>query len=394
MSDAFSSKVFEELNVSPQEALFPVSEGDAQSQQGDWRSKFPEFIGNSPKISKTLETVSKFAKSDGSVLIYGESGTGKELIASAIHRLSDRADQNFVALNCSAIPADLLESELFGHEKGAFTGADKKRHGKFEIANGGSIFLDEIGDMPLQLQAKLLRVIQEMEFTPVGSNVKKKINVRIIAATNIDLQEAISDTRFRLDLYYRLNVLPITLPPLRDRKSDTPLLLNFFLDQVNRKRADKYQCWFSADSMQFLSEYDWPGNIRQLQNVIERLVVFKVSGCIEIDDIPEDLKITPNNSNSKEQSTSFASERIASTPLGKAIYPANYSNSNHSQLPNEGLDLTKYVENIENNLILQALARTGNNKQRAAKLLGLNRTTLVERIKKRRITVHNDPQND
>lgn len=392
MTDS-SSKLFEDQTLSAQDALFPEVPSTPKPVEGNWREMFSEFVGSSPKINKTLETISKYAKSDGAVLISGESGTGKELVASAIHRLSNRSSGNFVALNCSAIPADLLESELFGHTKGAFTGADRNRQGKFELANGGSLFLDEIGDMPMQLQAKLLRVIQEMEFTPVGSNIKKKINVRIIAATNINLQDAIEQQRFRLDLYYRLNVLPIKIPPLKERVSDTPLLLEHFLKQVNFKRPADSQCWFSADAMQALSQYDWPGNIRQLQNVVERMVVFKVSGCMHTDDIPEDIKdhLSSNQSSDGQEIQTF--RNTAASPLGRSIaYPTNFGNI--KELPENGINLTKYIEDIENNLIIQALEKTNNNKQQAAKLLGLNRTTLVERIKKRKISMLNNPSKE
>jgi len=215
-----------------------------------WRNSFPEIIGRSIPMMNVLETVSKVARSDSAVLIYGESGTGKELIAKALHRLSPRADKAFVAINCSAIPELLLESELFGYEKGAFTGADKRRAGKFEHASGGTIFLDEIGDMPAQLQAKLLRVLQEKRFTPIGSNESREADVRIIAATNVDLESAVKKQTFRLDLYYRLNVLPVQLPALRERSEDIPSLLEHFLEISNR--AGGGGCWFTPEAVDVL----------------------------------------------------------------------------------------------------------------------------------------------
>jgi transcriptional regulator with GAF, ATPase, and Fis domain len=363
--------------------------------QTSWRSQFPEIIGRSPLMCKALETVSKVARSSSSVLILGESGTGKELIASAIHRLSPRSHRNFVAINCSAIPEELLEAELFGHEKGSFTGADRKRIGKFEAANGGTIFLDEIGDMSHKLQAKLLRVLEEMQVMSVGSNEQKKIDVRVIAATNIDVELAIQNGSFRLDLYYRLNVLPIKLPALRERENDAILLLEHFAEASNRERLDHEPCWFAPDALKKLSTYTWPGNVRQLQNTVKRLVVLK-GGRIGVEDLPtEIIDYSPRNSPTPSRQDSL--------PQG-ASHPDGPNATNLSlelrkmvdscDLPDHGLDLTLYIENIENKLILQALERTNNNKQQAAKLLGLNRTTLVERIKKRKIQGLNAPSKE
>lgn len=351
---------------------------------------FPEIIHQSDKISRMLETVYKAARSQISVLIMGESGTGKELIASAIHRLSPRAHKAFVAINCSAIPENLLEAELFGHEKGAFTGADRKRIGHFGAANQGTLFLDEIGDMPLRLQAKLLRVLQEKQYTPLGSRQHELADLRIIAATNIDLEEAVQSQKFRLDLFYRLNVLPVKVPPLRERKEDIPLLLDHFTHINTQLNLCKNPIWFDQQTKEYLSEYQWPGNIRQLQNLVERLTILHDGGLLSIESLPEDFlceEIMKKNSFILNNIGSQYSEYHATSdekPSG-ALCELNVLKESISQLFSEGFHLGKYIQNIENKIILEALKLTKNNKNQAAKLLGLNRTTLVERIKKRRI---------
>lgn len=371
-----------------QDALLGNQARSASADE-NWRQSFPEIIGRSTAIQKVLETVSKVSRSDSAVLILGDSGTGKELIASAIHRLSPRSHKPFIAINCSAIPETLLESELFGHEKGAFTGADKRRIGQFEAANGGTIFLDEIGDMAPSLQAKLLRVLQDKQFTPLGSNSTKEADVRIVAATNKNLELAHKRGQFRLDLYYRLNVLPIVLPPLNERVDDVPLLLEHFIEVANRVQQVSTPCFLSNDLIKALCSYSWPGNIRQLINLVERLVVMKGGGKIDLEDLPEEL--------AEEIAKSGLMEKPSYTPpvhspvlaSQKVTYPTNFG-----QLPSQGLDLVSFIEGLENDLILQALERTGNNKNQAAKLLGLNRTTLVERIKKRKIQPLNAPSKE
>jgi len=356
-------------------------------QTGDWETLFPEIIGRSPAMLKALETVAKIAHSESAVLISGESGTGKELIASAIHRLSPRSSHPFIAINCSAIPENLLESELFGHERGAFTGADRRRLGRFDAASGGTLFLDEIGDMPLALQAKLLRVLQEKKFTPLGGNESRDADIRIVAATNIDLERAVKAGTFRLDLFYRLNVLPVTLPALRERNEDIPELVDHFLDLSNRMHGCETFSSLGEEAMQVLCAFEWPGNVRQLQNMIERLVVLKGGGEISRDDLPPELNhaapacVIP-------QVVSNATMPLAVRPVEapKPVVPASFG-----ELPREGIDLIKFIEDLENSMILQALERTGHNKNQAAKLLGLNRTTLVERIKKRGLVPLNAP---
>lgn len=365
---------------------------------------FPDIICRSKIMHDLLGNVYKIARSQSAVLILGESGTGKELIASAIHRLSPRASQCFMAINCSAIPETLLEAELFGYERGAFTGAERKRIGHFAAANNGSVFLDEIGDMPLSLQAKLLRVLQEKKFSPVGSREAVEADIRIIAATNVDLEKAVQHQNFRLDLYYRLNVLPIKIPPLRERKEDISLLLDYFIEQSNRLHPHNTPSWFDAEAKELLCNYDWPGNIRQLQNLVERLAIIQGGGRLGISALPSEftqqlctpsLKTPCVHSHRSErepecdrleayhsnleprataESASPAKEEVGPLPLAPELGPC---------LSLAGLDLTLYVERLENNLINQALKLTNNNKNQAAKLLGLNRTTLVERIKRR-----------
>ena len=244
-----------------------------------------QIVGNSPALESVLEQVQLVGPTDSTVLILGETGTGKELIARAVHGVSPRGGRPFVKLNCAAIPAELLESELFGHERGAFTGAVAQRVGRFEAANGGTLFLDEIGDMPLALQAKLLRVLQEQEFERLGSTVTRRANVRIVAATNQDLVTLVSHKEFRMDLYYRLNVFPVALPPLRDRVSDIPLLVRHFLEKYGA-RMSKQISGISDDSMDAFKRYPWPGNIRELQNFIERAVILTRGDVLDPPPLP------------------------------------------------------------------------------------------------------------
>jgi transcriptional regulator with PAS, ATPase and Fis domain len=338
----------------------------------DSLSLFPEVIAKSAQMHQVLQLVAKMAKTNGSVLILGESGTGKELIASAIHRLSLRSHHPFIAINCSAIPDELLESELFGHVKGAFTGADRNREGYFGTANQGTVFLDEIGDMSLRLQAKLLRVLQEKTYSPIGSNRVVEADVRIIAATNVDLEKAIKEQNFRLDLYYRLHVLPIQIPPLRERKDDIECLLHHFLDVANQVHRKEVPCWLSPEAMTALCHYDWPGNVRQLQNIVERLVIVKEGGEVKVHELPAECQLFQNRVYTES----------SPTPAFKAHFqhPIEFG-----ALPTEGINLAQMIEDLENRYIVEALQRTQNNKNQAARLLGLNRTTLVERLKKRKI---------
>ncbi len=315
--------------------------------------KFENIIGHSEAITEVFEMIEAVADSDSTVLITGESGTGKELVARAIHYNSGRANKLMVPVNCGAIPGELLESELFGHVKGAFTGAIANRQGRFEIASGGTIFLDEIGDMSPNLQVKILRVLQERRFESVGATKTTDVDVRVIAATNIDLDKAVIDKTFREDLFYRLNVIPIKIPALRERPSDIPILINHFIRQFNETKRRDIQ-GFNQDAMDLMLTYAWPGNVRELENLIERLVILKGRGIIEVRDLPERYQ---------QRNVAMNPEKIS--------------------VPDKGLDFNTAVDNFENALIMQALERTGWNRNKAASLLNLNRTTLVEKIKKK-----------
>src|SRR5207249_2010567 len=257
-------------------------ENVALREEIDKASMFEEIIGTSPVLQTVLSRVSKVAPTDSTVLVTGETGTGKELVARAIHKRSPRSSRAFVSVNCSAIPRDLIASELFGHEKGAFTGAVQRRLGRFELAEGGTIFLDEVGDLPAETQIALLRVLQEREFERVGGTEVLRADVRVISATNRDLQAAIADGAFRSDLYYRLNVFPIKLPPLRERKEDVPLLVNYFVGRY-AKRAGKKIKHIQKNALEVLREYSWPGNVRELQNVIERSLIIGETNEFSVD---------------------------------------------------------------------------------------------------------------
>ncbi len=319
---------------------------------------FGELICCSDSMMNISRTIVKVANSDSTVIVYGESGTGKELVARAIHLNSSRKNGKIIAVNCGAIPEELLESELFGHEKGAFTGAIRSRMGRFELAQGGTLFLDEIGDMSPSLQVKLLRVIQEKVFERVGGVKTIKADVRIISATNQDLDKAVKETRFREDLFYRINVIPIHLPPLRKRKTDIPLLTGHFLEKFNNINK-KTVTGLSEDAMHFFLSYSWPGNVRELQNLIERLVVTKETGMVTINDIPSRMFLSPHDETPGEVESEF---------------------------PEKGIDLNSAVEDFEKGLLQKALKKSFGVKSHAAKLLGINRTTLVEKLKRFGIT--------
>ncbi|HIF91952.1 MAG TPA: sigma-54-dependent Fis family transcriptional regulator [Myxococcales bacterium] len=323
------------------------------------RHKFDSIIGKSASLGRTLAIVERVADTESTVLITGESGTGKELVARALHYNSRRAERKLVTVNCGAIPEELLESELFGHVKGAFTNAVNHRDGRFTVAHRGTIFLDEIGDMSPNLQVKLLRVLQERTFEPVGSSKTIKVDVRIIAATHQDLPKLIREGRFREDLYYRLNVLPIEVPALRDRSGDLPLLIHHFLDVARLERGSRVD-GVTDEAMQRLIDYHWPGNVRELENLIERMTVLVELGEIQLEDLPAHIMAEPKIQGSAPR------------------------------VPSSGLDFNTVVGHFESDLIKQALEHTHWNKNRAAGLLGLNRTTLLEKIKKRGITPPED----
>lgn len=338
-----------------------VVEGGEQALQRRLRSvprgsSFCGIVSESLEMRGIFAMVDRVARTNSTVLILGESGTGKELIARAIHKLSGRSGR-LVPVNCGAIPEEILESELFGHEKGSFTGAVASKIGRFQLADEGTIFLDEIGEMSPKLQVKLLRVLQERKVEPVGSTRSIDVDVRVIAATNKDLREEVKAGRFREDLYYRLQVIPVELPPLRSRGRDVIALANHFLDracaQMNRNTLR-----LSPEAEMKLLAYDWPGNVRELENLVERLAVLTDGSVISVAALPEYIR-------------------------GEAATPSTRVIEVEETLPEEGIDFNAMVERFESNLIHQALARTGGNKKAAAKLLKLNRTTLVEKIKKK-----------
>ena len=314
-----------------------------------------QLIGASPRMGMARALIAKVAANDSTVLITGESGTGKELAARAIHNLSCRREQAFVPVNCGAIPEELLESELFGHVRGAFTGAVNGRLGRFQLANGGTLFLDEIGEMSPKLQVKLLRVLQEHECEPVGSDHAVQVDVRVVTATHRDLRLAVREGRFREDLFYRLNVLPLELPSLREREGDVALLIGYFLD-VQGRRKNKKILQVENTAMSALERYSWPGNVRELENLVERLVVLNDDGVIRPSDLPD--YILTNRVPQHQQTTQVA-------------------------LPSEGVDLDGVLEKIENGFIERALERARGNKTMAAELLRLNRTTFIERLRKK-----------
>ena len=315
---------------------------------------FEHILGQSPPVMELLETIKKVSGSPATVLLQGESGTGKELAAKAVHFNSHRADGPFIPVHCGAIPADLLESELFGHVQGAFTGALKDRVGRFQSAHGGTLFLDEISTMPQSLQVKLLRVLQERQFERVGSAKTIHCDVRVIAATNSDLEKEVKEKKFREDLFYRLNVIPIHIPPLRKRKEDIVLLLKAFISSMNKKHGYKIT-GVSSTAVQSLLAYPWPGNIRELENLVERLCVLKTKGRVELEDLPRRYKKTL----SLKLSDFHLSDR--------------------------DIDFKRDVEQFENNLIINALEKTNWNRNQAANVLKINRTTLIEKMKKKGI---------
>lgn len=321
------------------------------------RSQFANIIGKNKQMLQILDLVSQVGPRRSTVLITGESGTGKELIAKAIHGCSSRCEKPFVVVNSGSIPFDLLESELFGHVKGAFTGANSSKKGLFEVGDGGTIFLDEIGNLPLETQAKLLRVIQEREFRRLGGIRSIKVDVRIVAATNVDLRQAVKEGTFREDLYYRLNVIRISIPPLRDRKDDIPLLVDFFNRRLSGENRSS-RCEIDQGVLRLLMEYDWPGNVRELENVIEQAVVLA----------PDDGGITENL---------LPREILESTSVSLGIL----------QLDDRGASLKDLVRKFEKDLILTALKKTDWNQKQAAGLLRVKPTTLNEKLKRLNIRI-------
>jgi sigma-54 specific flagellar transcriptional regulator A len=325
---------------------------------------FRSLVGCSKAIQQVRRLIKQVANTDASVLITGESGTGKEVVARNLHYHSRRCSRPFVPVNCGAIPRDLLESELFGHEKGAFSGAFTSRAGRFELADGGTLFLDEIGDMDLSMQVKLLRVLQERTFERVGSNEPITVDIRIVAATNRNLEEAIETGTFREDLFYRLNVFPIEMPPLRSRTEDIPMLMSDLATRIATERGIEVR--MSDPVVQLLQRYVWPGNVRELANLMERLSILWPDREILISDLPRKYF---------EGNEIDLSEHLAKPTLDEAA-------CGHTELPPQGLDLKGHLAEIEHALIMQALSRSGGVIAHAASLLGLRRTTLVEKLRR------------
>ena len=364
--------------------------------------------GNSQPIRDILTLISQVAGHESSVLVLGESGTGKEVVARAIHESSPRRSRPFIAVNCGAIPADLLESELFGHERGAFTGAVATRKGRFELAEGGTLFLDEIGDMSLPMQVKLLRVLQERVFERVGSALQYRCTVRIIAATHRNLEEAITRGAFREDLFYRLNVFPIEMPPLRQRLEDLPVLISDFAEM--NVAAGRPRVQLSTAALECLMRHPWPGNVRELGNLIERHSILSRGGLISTTDLPPRYRPADWQADAAadQQPAAVLSTVLPELPPAAEAGPLVSLTEREALLlledvprvaagtilPPEGLDLRSHVAAIEESLIRQALERSSGIVAQAARLLGLRRTTLVEKLRKFEITAGDDTSED
>lgn len=339
------------------------------------------LAGKSEAIKQVCFLIDQVAASDATVLILGESGTGKEVVARALHQFSPRKNRPFVPVNCGAIPAELLESELFGHEKGAFTGALAARQGRFEMAEGGTLFLDEIGDMPMPMQVKLLRVLQERTFERVGSNKTIHCDVRIVSATHRNIEQAIAENQFREDLFYRLNVFPIEMPALRDRVEDIPLLIQDLIGRL--QKSNRGSVALTSNAINVLMQHSWPGNVRELANLIERLAIIKPSGLADVNDLPTKFK-----------QFTVSEKIIVEQPsdnhdlLGLVVDDQEKTEEEVLQevfsmrLPEEGMDLKEYLNEVEVNLIQQALKDCNGVVAHAAKRLNMRRTTLVEKLKK------------
>jgi DNA-binding NtrC family response regulator len=344
------------------EALGSSTRADGRDPRAAWRDLHaPGIVGEDPRLLEVFHMLERIAPTDCTVLIQGESGTGKELVARALHAASNRRDGPFVPVNCAAIPETLIESELFGHSRGAFSGATHTREGRFAAADGGTLFLDEIGEMSPAAQAKLLRVLQDGEFVPVGETRPRRVDVRIVTATNRDLSAMAERGRFREDLFYRLHQIPLRLPSLRERVEDIPRLAEHFLERATARLGREVE-GFSVAALQRLREYQWPGNVRELENAIERVVLLHADGgLVDVRSLPPPI-------------TSGVRAEPASTDIRSTLL----------ELPADGVDLRGLLAKIEFELIDQALARTAGNKSRAARLLGLNRTTLVEKLRRSR----------
>ena len=340
--------------------------GRQQSGGGVNLDLFRSLVGNSRGIIEVRKLIEQVAESDATVLILGESGTGKEVVARNLHYHSVRRDKPFVPINCGAIPGELLESELFGHEKGAFTGAVSARRGRFEMAEGGTLFLDEIGDMPMAMQVKLLRVLQERTYERLGGSKEITANVRVVAATHQNLEELIKEGKFREDLYYRLNVFPIEMPPLRERMEDVPLLVNELIARMEHEKRGSVR--FTPACMIALCQYRWPGNVRELSNLLERMVIMYPYGVVDVADLP--AKFKPSGATDDVPVMNFDQNLASNADLQS------------SRLPRDGLDLKEHISTVECSLIKQALDEADGVVAHAAKRLKMRRTTLVEKLRK------------
>lgn len=350
---------------------------------------FRSLVGQSVGVQEVRHLIEQVSPSDANVLILGESGTGKEVVARNIHYHSARRGGPFVPINCGAIPSDLLESEIFGHEKGAFTGALTTRKGRFELADGGTLFLDEIGDMPMSMQVKLLRVLQERTFERVGGNSTIKVNVRVVAATHRHLETMIENESFREDLYYRLNVFPIEMPALKDRKEDIPLLLQELLTRMQAEGAEPI--YFSPRAINSLMDHDWPGNVRELANLVERMIILYPNSLVDVNhlptkyrysDIPEFQPGVALQSTIEEQEKEALSSLFSENFNIASVDELNTANNTAQDLPPEGVNLKELLAELEVNLINQALDAQSGVVARAADMLGMRRTTLVEKMRK------------
>ena len=344
---------------------------------------FRSLVGNSKGIQDVRQMMGQVANTNVSVLITGESGTGKEVVARNLHLNSDRADKPFVPINCGAIARELLESELFGHEKGAFTGAISARAGRFELADGGTLFLDEIGDMPLDMQVKLLRVIQERSFERVGGVKTIHIDVRILAATHKDLEAMIAKGEFRQDLYYRINVFPIEMPSLKDRVGDIPLLLNEIISIMEAAKRGSVR--FNSSAIASLCQHPWPGNVRELANLVERMAILHPHGIVGVNDLPKKFRYVGDGKMIEDLATQVDLEKFsapAALENSPVVNGANNSKAAQPLLPLNGLDLKEYLANLEKDLIEQALDDSNGVVARAADRLHVRRTTLVEKMRK------------
>lgn len=342
------------------------------------RMLFRSLVGKSAPMQRVRQEIDQVAKSDANVLIQGESGTGKEVVARNVHYNSSRRNHPFVPVNCGAILADLLESELFGHEKGAFTGAITARNGRFAMAEGGTLFLDEIGEMTMAMQVKLLRVLEERVFERVGGTTTIQADVRIIAATNRNLEEMVAAGKFREDLYFRLDVFPINLPTLKDRKEDIPLLVNELITRLEHNNRGSVR--FTSDAITAMARYDWPGNVRELGNQIERMAIKFPGGLVRARDLPEkfrdlDAGDVPELDLDEIEMKMQGDHSIQLAVTNNGSVPALH-------LPTEGFDLKTYISNIEINIIQEALNKSDGVIAHAAKTLGLRRTTLAEKMRK------------